>query len=134
MKNKRKITRPLYPMCCCVAHWCVCVVYERQGALAENNRLAKASSVVSSFETIMAAERGEVVCEVTTAKPLDAAGRKEVETALGAFLKKGETLNLTLKVDAAIIGGMLVSIGDKYVDMSIASKINKYTQLIKQAV
>jgi F-type H+-transporting ATPase subunit O len=104
------------------------------GALAENNRLAKVSSVVSSFETIMAAERGEVVCEVTTAKPLDAAGQKEVEAALGAFLKKGETLNLTLKVDPVIIGGMLVSIGDKFVDMSIASKINKYTKVIQEAV
>ncbi|XP_018012170.1 ATP synthase subunit O, mitochondrial, partial [Hyalella azteca] len=104
------------------------------GALAENNRLAKVDAVLSSFDTIMAAERGEVVCEVTTAKPLDAAGQKEVQAALGAFLKKGETLNLTMKVDPSIIGGMVVSIGDKYVDMSIASKINKYTQVIQQTV
>ena len=37
-------------------------------ALAENGRLAKVPQVVEAFNTIMAAERGEVVCEVTTAK------------------------------------------------------------------
>ena len=37
------------------------------------------------------------------------------------------------KVDPSIIGGMVVSIGDKYADMSIASKMKKYTELIKAA-
>lgn len=104
------------------------------GAMAENGRLASLYTVVSSFETIMAAQRGEVVCEVTTAKALDAAGKKEIDAALSAFLKKGQSLNVTMKVDPSIIGGMVVSIGDKYVDMSIASKINKYTQLIKESI
>ena len=59
---------------------------------------------------------------------------KELEASLKAFLKKGESLQLTTKVDPAILGGMIVSIGDKYVDMSLSSKINKYTALLKQAV
>jgi len=102
-------------------------------AMAENGRLQKMGAVVESFATIMAAERGEVACEVTTAKPLDAASLKEVQTTLNAFMKKGETLKLTTKVDPAILGGMLVSIGDKYVDMSIASKITRYTTAISTA-
>lgn len=65
---------------------------------------------------------------------MDAAGKKEIEAALVAFLKKGESLNVTMKVDPSIIGGMVVAIADKYVDMSIATKINKYTQLIKESV
>jgi len=36
-------------------------------------------------------------------------------------------------VDPSLIGGMVVSIGDKYADMSIASKMKKYTELIKAA-
>ena len=36
--------------------------------LAENNRFSAAEAVVNSFDTIMAAHRGEVVCEVVTAK------------------------------------------------------------------
>lgn len=65
---------------------------------------------------------------------LDAANKKELEAVLKGFLKKGETLKLSLKVDPTIIGGMIVSIGDKYVDMSIGSKIKKYTKLIEASV
>ncbi|XP_037087029.1 LOW QUALITY PROTEIN: ATP synthase subunit O, mitochondrial-like, partial [Pollicipes pollicipes] len=102
--------------------------------MAENGRLNKLDSVATSFRTLMAAHRGEVVCEVTTAKPLDAAGQKEVEATLKAFLKKGEVLKYSTKVDPAIVGGMVVTVGDKYVDMSIASRIKKYTEAISTAV
>ena len=37
-------------------------------ALAENGRFNIAESVAAAFNTIMAAHRGEVVCEITTAK------------------------------------------------------------------
>merc|ERR1712002_292245 len=103
-------------------------------AMAENGRLQKLSQVVESFETIMAAERGEIKCEVTTAKALSAAQLKEIQTVLGGFIKKGQVLKLSTKVDASIIGGMLVSIGDKYVDMSMGTKINKYKQAISTAI
>nr|CAD7402177.1 unnamed protein product [Timema poppensis] len=36
--------------------------------LAENGRLKAVNTIINSFKTIMAAHRGEVVCEVTTAK------------------------------------------------------------------
>ncbi len=50
--------------------------------LAENGRMKKLDGVISAFKTIMAAHRGEVVCEVTSAKPLDAGQRKSLEDAL----------------------------------------------------
>lgn len=52
--------------------------------LAENGKLKKIDGVINSFRTIMAAHRGEVVCEVTTAKPLDASQRKQLEDVLKA--------------------------------------------------
>lgn len=104
------------------------------GALAENGRAAYMRPVMAAFTRIMGAVRGEVPCEVVTAKPLDPAMEKELESALQSFLKKGEVLVLTKKVDPSIMGGMLVSIGDKFVDMSIATKVKTYTNLLKQAV
>ncbi|EZA50350.1 ATP synthase subunit O, mitochondrial [Ooceraea biroi] len=101
--------------------------------LAENGRLAKVNQVINLYKLIMAANRGEVVCEVVTAKPLDADTKNQLESALKGFLKKGQTILLTTKVDPSIIGGMVVSIGDKYVDMSIASKVKKYTDIIQAA-
>ncbi|XP_037041454.1 ATP synthase subunit O, mitochondrial [Bradysia coprophila] len=98
--------------------------------LAENGRMKKLDGVIAAFKTIMAAHRGEVVCEVTTAKPLEAGQKKSLEDALKKFIKSNETILLTSKVDPSIIGGMVVSIADKYVDMSIATKVKKYTDLI----
>merc|ERR1711976_123741 len=103
-------------------------------AMAENGRLGKVGSIIGAFETIMAAHRGDVVCTVTTAKPLERNQMKDLEASLKLFLKKGENLQLSVEVDPALVGGMTVNIGDKFVDMSIAAKIKKYSTLIKQAV
>merc|ERR1711963_185146 len=58
----------------------------------------------------------------------------QLDKVLNGFLSKGESLLLTTEVDPSIIGGMKIQIADKYVDMSMASKIKAYTDLIKQAV
>jgi len=104
------------------------------GMMAENGRLDKLDGVINSFKTIMAAYRGEVTCQVTSAKPLDAASLKEIETALNGFLQKGQTLQMSTVVDPTIVGGLVVVIGDRYIDMSLATKMQRYTALLKQAV
>ncbi|SPP83931.1 ATP synthase subunit O, mitochondrial [Drosophila guanche] len=103
------------------------------GLLADNGRLKKLDNVITAFRTIMAAHRGEVVCEVITAKPLDSSQNKQLEGALKAFLKGNQSLKITSRVDPSIIGGLIVSIGDKYVDMSIATKVKLYTDVIQTA-
>lgn len=50
--------------------------------LAENGRLNKLNNIINAFKIMMAAHRGEVTCEVTTAKPLDDAQRKNLEATL----------------------------------------------------
>lgn len=69
-----------------------------------------------------------------TAKELDATQRQKLEGVLKSFLKSNQSIHLTSKVDPNILGGMIVSIGDRYVDMSVANKIKKYTDIINVAV
>lgn len=123
--------------------------------LAENGRLKKLDGVINAFKTIMAAHRGEVVCEITSARPLEAAQRKQLEDVLKVrhnlpnetnnrkliviflficiqkFVKPNETILLKTHVDPTVLGGLVVSIGDKYVDLSVATKVKKYTSLIE---
>ncbi|KAK9294079.1 hypothetical protein QLX08_011175 [Tetragonisca angustula] len=104
------------------------------GLLAENGRLSLLNSVINTFKLFMAANRGEVPCEVITAKPLDNEMTSKLQAALKGFLNKGESILLTSKTDPSIIGGMIISIGDKYIDMSVASKVKKYSDIIAGTV
>ncbi|XP_072115989.1 ATP synthase subunit O, mitochondrial [Mobula birostris] len=102
--------------------------------LAENGRLRQTPDVAVAFSKIMSAHRGEVLCSVTTAQPLDEASLTDLKAALNGFLKKSETLKLETKTDPSILGGMIVSIGDKYVDMSTKTKVQKLSKLINEAI
>nr|CAG4636542.1 EOG090X0EB8 [Eubosmina coregoni] len=96
--------------------------------MAENGRLKKLDTVIAHFKTMMAAHRGEVTCQVTSAKPLDAASLKEIQGALTGLLQKGQTLQLTTVVDPNILGGLVVVIGDRYIDMIISIEINEFNE------
>jgi F-type H+-transporting ATPase subunit O len=102
------------------------------GAIADNGRMGKLELILRTFDKIMSAHRGETLCQVVTAKVLDASMKKQVESALGAFVKPGEKLQVSYRTEASLIGGMQVTIGDKFIDMSIASKIHTYEQVIHE--
>ncbi|XP_039262727.1 ATP synthase subunit O, mitochondrial-like [Styela clava] len=109
------------------------------GVLADNRRLNLVGETAEVYARIMSAERGEVPATVTTATEMDVKQRKNLEAALTKFLKPNEKLMLTTKVDPTILGGIIVDIGDKYtdmkyVDMSTASKVALYSDLIRQNV
>ena len=53
---------------------------------------------------------------------------------LQQFLQKGQTLQIQTAVDPSIIGGMIVQVGDKYIDMSFATKKRKLDQLLEMPV
>merc|ERR1712002_329347 len=105
--------------------------------LAENNRLDMLGEVNEMFDRLLSAERGEVPVSITTAQPLTEAQRSDVVEAVTKFLKEGQQAVLEEKIDADILGGMVVGIGDKftdmkYIDMSTSSKLKMYIDLIKQ--
>lgn len=50
--------------------------------LAENGRLSKIDGVINAFKQLMSAHRGEVICEIITARQLSDAQRKDLQTAL----------------------------------------------------
>lgn len=102
--------------------------------MADNGRLGRLEGVARNMSEIVKAHRGEVSARVTTAKPLDASQTKELQTVLQGFMKKGNKLQLEVKVDPSLIGGMIVELGDRYVDLSLASKLKLYSKIVKETL
>ncbi|KAI5182229.1 ATP synthase subunit O, mitochondrial [Manis pentadactyla] len=100
--------------------------------LAENGRLTNTPGVISAFSTMMSVHRGEVPCTVTTASTLDETTLSELKTVLKSFLSKGQVLKVEVKIDPSIMGGMIVRIGEKYVDMSAKTKIQKLSRALRE--
>mmetsp|Transcript_31623 Transcript_31623/g.60969 ORF Transcript_31623/g.60969 Transcript_31623/m.60969 type:complete len:219 (+) Transcript_31623:76-732(+) len=104
------------------------------GVLAENGRLPETTRVTKLFSELMMASRGEVSAVVTSADPLSAKELADVAAACKATLEAGKTLKLSQKVDASIIGGLIIDIGDKHMDLSINTKIRKIENLLAEAL
>merc|ERR1712183_1243768 len=105
--------------------------------LAENNRLGMLGEVGEMFTRLLSAAKGEVPIQITTAEELSESQREDVTAAVSKFLKEGQVAVLNEKIDPSILGGMIVGIGDKFIDMkfidmSTSSKLRMYLDLIKQ--
>jgi len=79
----------------------------------------------------MRARRGEVDCTVTTAKALDDASTEELKAALQKFVKPTETLQITMDTDSSLIGGMVINMGEYYIDLSTSTKVKRLSAALK---
>ncbi|XP_032973508.1 ATP synthase subunit O, mitochondrial-like [Rhinolophus ferrumequinum] len=99
--------------------------------LAENGRLNNTPGVITAFCT-MSVHRGEAPCSVTTTSLLGEATLSELKTVLKSFLSKNQVLKLEVKTDPSIMGGMIIHIGEKYVDMSAKTEIQKLSRVMQE--
>jgi len=101
------------------------------GLLAQKRRLFALGDVIKDFLKLLAAHRGETTAEVTSARPLTA---QELEK-LTATLKKvvGRDVAVEARVDADILGGLVVRIGSRMLDSSIRSKLQRLEIAMKGA-
>merc|ERR1711916_349081 len=105
------------------------------GVLAEGNRLSSTTEIIDAFSSMMVAERGEVQAKITLSQKMSSAEinalKKDLETN---YLAKGETLELTTEVDSSILGGYINEIGDKYLDLSLSTRLESMHQLLQESI
>ncbi|KAA6430068.1 MAG: ATP synthase subunit mitochondrial [Trebouxia sp. A1-2] len=102
--------------------------------LARNNRLKHLLNISDLYDDLVAASKGEVRAKITTAQELEPEELEDIKASLKELLKPGENLLVEQMVDPRIMGGMVVDIGDKHIDMSISSRVKKIQQLVMQTV
>ncbi|GAB1313127.1 ATP synthase F0 subcomplex subunit OSCP atp5 [Madurella fahalii] len=100
--------------------------------LAENNRLGLLPGVCSKFGELMSAARGEVEMIVTSAQPLDNKTLNRLETAVSksSYIAAGQKLKVKNTVNPDIVGGLIVEVGDRTIDLSVSSKLAKMNKLL----
>ncbi|KAH6622993.1 ATP synthase delta subunit-domain-containing protein [Chaetomium tenue] len=100
--------------------------------LAENNRLGLLPGVCTKFSELMSAARGEVEMVVTSAQPLDNRTLSRLETAVSksSYVGAGKKLKVKNTVNPDIVGGLVVEVGDRTIDLSVSSKLAKMNKLL----
>ena len=77
--------------------------------VAGNRRLFVMPNIIAAFRGLLAAQRGEVAAEVTSAEPLSDGHVAALKAALKDSIGKDVALNT--HVDPALIGGLIVQVG-----------------------
>ncbi|KAI5298776.1 Mannose-6-phosphate isomerase, partial [Ascosphaera pollenicola] len=103
--------------------------------LAENNRLGTLEGVCEKFAVLMGAFKGEVELVITSAQELDSKALRRLETAVAkSEFSQGKKLKVVSKINPDLLGGIVVEIGDRTIDLSISSKIAKLNKALTDAV
>lgn len=99
--------------------------------LTANRRLFAVRDVIRSFRTLVARFRGEASAEVTVAEQLSDKNLEALKAALKSVT--GKDVDLNVKVDPTIIGGLVVKLGSRMVDSSLRTKLNSIKTAMKEA-
>ena len=123
--------------------------------LSENGRLAETQGVIEGFNELVSKYKGELDVIVTSAAPLP----KDVLTRLESTLKQSEAAKQAkvvrvsnkvrllparncctsqpliiqlMQVNPSVLGGFVIDVGDKTIDLSVSSRVNKLNSLLQR--
>lgn len=97
--------------------------------LAENERLAVLPEIASHFEVLRSGFENVVDAKVTSAFPLSEA---QVADLVGTLQTKyGRTVKVSVAVDADLIGGVAIQVGDEVMDASVRGKLAQLAGVLK---
>jgi F-type H+-transporting ATPase subunit delta len=99
--------------------------------IAHNRRLFAVRDMIRAFNRLVAQHKGETSAEVTAAETLSDKHLATLKAALNSVT--GKDVALDVKVDPAIIGGLVVKIGSRMIDSSLRTKLNSIKFAMKEA-
>lgn len=92
--------------------------------LVRRRRTGIIQDLADLFDEAVLSEKGIALVDVTTAEPLDDAGQALVREHLARLLGKND-IELRLKTDPAIIGGIVAQYGDQVIDGSVVNQLRR---------
>lgn len=98
--------------------------------IARNRRLFAVPDMIKAFRALAARARGEVEAEVTSAFPLRDAQVQALKDTLKA--SAGNNVQLNMRVDPSLLGGLIVKLGSRMIDSSLRTKLNTLKVRMKE--
>jgi F-type H+-transporting ATPase subunit delta len=99
--------------------------------ITSNRRLFAVRDMVRAYRKLVAADKGEATADVTVAEALKDEHLNALRSALKAV--SGKDVDLHVKVDPTIIGGLVVKLGSRMIDSSLRTKLNSIRHAMKEA-
>lgn len=94
--------------------------------LTDKYRLGQLRAIRKFYSELEDQYAGRICGELTTAVAVDDTQVAAIANRIGK--KLGKTLNLTSKVDESIIGGMVLTVGDRIVDATVRGDLERFSQ------
>lgn len=101
------------------------------GVVAANRRLSALEAIAAAFRLRLAGHRGEVSAEAVAAAPLNDDQKRRLRGEIERVV--GKAVNLSVKVDNDLLGGMIVKVGSTMIDSSLKTKLNRLKSVMKEA-
>jgi F-type H+-transporting ATPase subunit delta len=100
--------------------------------ITTNRRLFAVRDMIRGYRDLAARHKGEVLAQITVAETLNDQNLGALKDAL-KNVTGGKDIDLDVKVDPAIIGGLIVKVGSRMVDSSLRTKLNAIKFAMKEA-
>ena len=101
------------------------------GVIAVNRRLRALRDIVGAFAALVAERRGIVTAHVASAHPLNDVQRQQLRARL---IEAGYgNVNINERVEADLLGGLVVRIGARLYDTSLKSRLQRLQYAMKGA-
>ena len=94
--------------------------------LVDKRRIGVFEAIEDEYRKLSNRERGIIIADVTTARGMNRKQQEQLQKKLASITNK--KVQLRMHEDAKILGGVVVKIGDKRIDGSIAGRLEAMRQ------
>lgn len=98
--------------------------------VASNRRLFAVRDMIRGYRALVAQRRGKVTAQVTVAEALGETHLTSIKDALKSVT--GKDVDIDVRIEPSIIGGLIVKLGSRMVDASLKAKLNSIRHAMKE--
>jgi F-type H+-transporting ATPase subunit O len=102
--------------------------------LSANGRLGDSVKVINAYQELLQASRGAVDVTIISAEALKKKQVETIQSAVVKFVGADKSVDVKLQVDPSILGGLQILIGDRFLDLSVSSRVADLTKTLESSV